>query len=227
MSTCPRYWGMPTCPQILVLQLSGAVEPLPALGGYNLLELGPGMQSESRRLASVTVLLWQWATHHKLVSLALCLLSCLAGLVTALVHTQRHNLNLNSGNVLLPHQDIVAKEQDSEQDWGEGGRPASCFSKAKPTVSSQWSSRNMCVPACLLVHLMQIGRWNCLLASAVLHVRNLYIFETYTYEYALEVFVRIYVRIFAYVLVLINVRTPRRIIVRIWTFSVRICTYHG
>ena len=65
------------------------------------------------------------------------------------------------------------------------------------------------------------------LTSAVLHVPILYLFETNTYEYVLEVFVRICVRIFAYVIVRINVRTPRRIFVRTWTYTVRICTYPG
>ena len=58
--------------------------------------------------------------------------------------------------------------------------------------------------------------------SAVLHVRVLYVFETNTHEYVLEVFARIYARIFAYVFVRINVRTPKRIFVRIWTCSARI-----
>ena len=58
--------------------------------------------------------------------------------------------------------------------------------------------------------------------SAVLHVRVLYVFETNTHEYVLEVFARIYARIFAYVFVRINVRTPKRIFVRIWTCTARI-----
>ena len=69
------------------------------------------------------------------------------------------------------------------------------------------------------------------LAEAVLHQQfYMYvIFETNTYEYVLEVFIRIYVHILAYVFVCIDVRTqslsPRRIFVRIWTYTVRICSY--
>jgi hypothetical protein len=87
-------------------------------------------------------------------------------------------------------------------------------------------------------HLRTGTRWEN--ASAVFHVRILYVFDSNTYEYRVLIFVRIFVRIFAYVSVRIHVHIYVRIFVRIVTYHhsylnvslfisarifVHICTY--